>query len=30
MRFGPIVQMGYLVPDIERAVEHWTTALGVG
>ena len=30
MRFGPIVQMGYLVPDIERAVRHWTEKLGVG
>ena len=30
MRFGPIVQMGYLVPDIERAVQHWTQRLGVG
>ena len=30
MRFGPIVQMGYLVPDIERAVCHWTERLGVG
>jgi hypothetical protein len=29
-RFGPILQMGYLVPDIERAVEHWTHVLGVG
>jgi hypothetical protein len=30
MRFGPIVQMGYLVPDIERAARHWTRTLGVG
>ena len=30
MRFGAIVQMGYLVPDIERAVRHWTQRLGVG
>lgn len=29
-RFGPIVQMGYLVPDIERAIDHWTRMLGVG
>ena len=30
MRFGPIVQLGYLVPDIERAARHWTERLGVG
>jgi hypothetical protein len=30
MRFGPIVQLGYLVPDIEQAVRHWTERLGVG
>ena len=30
MRFGPIVQLGYLVPDIERAARHWTETLGVG
>ena len=29
-RFGPIIQMGYVVPDIEKAVEHWTRTLGVG
>jgi len=30
MRFGPIVQMGYLVPDIGHAAQHWTRTLGVG
>ena len=30
MRFGPIVQLGYLVPDIERAARHWTERLGIG
>jgi len=29
-RFGPIVQNGYVVRDLERAVHHWTTVVGVG
>ncbi|HSN73398.1 MAG TPA: VOC family protein [Steroidobacteraceae bacterium] len=29
-RFGPIVQMGYVVPDIEQAIDHWTRTFGVG
>lgn len=28
--FGPIVQMGYLVPDIHAAMKHWTDVIGVG
>jgi len=28
--FGPIRQMGYVVQDIEAAVQHWTRALRVG
>jgi hypothetical protein len=28
--FGPIRQNGYVVRDIERALHHWTTVLGVG
>jgi hypothetical protein len=29
-RFGPIVQNGYVVRDLERAVHHWVTVVGVG
>ncbi|RJL20232.1 hypothetical protein C9E82_17320 [Paracoccus siganidrum] len=29
-RLGAIVQMGYVVPDLERALAHWTQTLGVG
>ena len=29
-RFGEIVQMGYVVPDLDAAVDHWATVLGVG
>lgn len=28
--FGPIRQMGYVVKDIEAAMQHWTRALRVG
>lgn len=28
--FGPIVQMGYVVPDLDSALRHWTQVLGVG
>ena len=28
--FGPIRQMGYVVQDIEAAMQHWTRALRVG
>src|SRR5512143_2122046 len=28
--FGPIRQNGYVVRDIEQALHHWTTVLGVG
>ena len=28
--FGPIRQNGYVVRDIEAALHHWTTVLGVG
>ncbi len=28
--FGPVRQNGYVVRDIEAALEHWTTVLGVG
>ena len=28
--FGPIVQNGYVVRDLERAVRHWSEVVGVG
>ena len=28
--FGPIRQLGYVVPDIEAAMRYWTETLGVG
>ena len=28
--FGPIAQNGYIVDDLERAMNHWVTKLGVG
>lgn len=28
--FGAIVQMGYVVPDLDAALDHWTRQLGVG
>lgn len=28
--FGPVVQLGYVVPDIRRAMRHWTDVIGVG
>ena len=28
--FGPIRQMGYVVLDIEAAMHHWASALGIG
>jgi len=28
--FGPIVQNGYVVTDLERAVHHWSRVIGVG
>ena len=27
---GPIRQLGYVVPDIEAAMEYWSNVLGVG
>ena len=30
MKFGPIRQLGYVVRDIESAMLHWATALGIG
>jgi hypothetical protein len=28
--FGPIAQNGYVVPDLDQAIAHWATSLGVG
>lgn len=28
--FGEIRQLGYVVPDIEKAMEYWSSALGIG
>ena len=28
--FGPVRQNGYVVPDIGKALDHWTQVLGVG
>ena len=28
--FGPVMQLGFVVPDLDRAMEHWTGAVGVG
>lgn len=29
-KMGPIRQNGYVVHDLDRAMHHWTTALGIG
>jgi len=28
--FGPIAQAGYVVRDVNQAIEHWATQLGIG
>ena len=28
--FGPIRQLGYVVRDIEQAMQHWSQTLGIG
>ena len=28
--FGPLRQMGYVVPDVEFAMKHWIEGCGVG
>ncbi len=28
--FGPVMQNGYLVDDLERALDHWVGVMGVG
>ncbi len=30
MKFGPILQNGYVVRDLERAAHHWAKTLGAG
>jgi glyoxalase/bleomycin resistance protein/dioxygenase superfamily protein len=27
---GPVMQNAFVVPDLERAIEHWTQVMGVG
>ena len=29
-RFGPVMQLGFVVPDLDRAMAHWTGNVGVG
>jgi hypothetical protein len=29
-QFGPLIQNGYVVRNLERAVHHWATVVGVG
>lgn len=29
-RIGGIMQLGYVVDDLDRAIEHWATKMGVG
>jgi methylmalonyl-CoA/ethylmalonyl-CoA epimerase len=29
-RFGPVMQLGFVVPDLERAIAHWSGTVGVG
>jgi methylmalonyl-CoA/ethylmalonyl-CoA epimerase len=29
-RFGPVMQLGFVVPDLERAALHWSATVGVG
>ncbi len=29
-RFGPIMQNGYVVRDLDRAMQHWTQVAGIG
>src|SRR5688572_11335534 len=28
--FGPVMQLGFVVPDLEQAMEHWSGTIGVG
>ena len=28
--FGAVIQMGYVVPDIDAALDHWINVMGVG
>jgi hypothetical protein len=28
--FGPVMQLGFVVPDLERAMRHWLDRVGIG
>lgn len=28
--FGPVMQLGFVVPDLELAIEHWIRKVGIG
>jgi hypothetical protein len=28
--FGPVMQLGFVVPDLEAAIEHWRRRIGLG
>src|SRR5512143_1363312 len=28
--FGPVMQLGFVVPDLERAMQHWLEKVGIG
>ncbi|HEX7373590.1 MAG TPA: VOC family protein [Steroidobacteraceae bacterium] len=28
--FGPVMQLGFVVPDLERAMRHWLEKVGIG
>jgi len=28
--FGPVMQLGFVVPDLEAAIVHWSSRVGVG
>lgn len=28
--FGPVIQLGYVVPDVQIALKHWIEVMGVG
>ena len=29
-RFGPVMQLGFVVPDLELAMQHWLQKVGLG
>ena len=28
--FGPVMQLGFVVPDLDRAIQHWSETVGLG